>query len=343
MEVIAVVVMLVALLALAGVVAFFLYDYFKHKDDNTKSFSDASSRLEAEKTDRLSNIKFVVDQVNEVNTDIYKTMTSNVDTLKSDTLAISNSQSNLIQGIDKFLKFSSNYSLSQDPTAALPSTNVSILDLPGTTTPNVQLIQHVTALMGVTATDLNPTNPVLLCNKDNTKCIRIPDNEGNLYLTPLTNDTSGNVIVDSTMHVKGDLKLFNNAQEKGAVLATPDGLVVQSSKVGVGAPGFGAPKASLHVQGSASQPIITVTPAPPTTGTASDAILVTADGELVTSKPISLRSSVGDASTNVATISIAQNGATNVLKIASPKMELNGDVEITGAATVKGKAVTTAA
>jgi hypothetical protein len=323
MDAIAVVVMLLALLALAGVVAFFLYDYFKHKEQNDKSFEAAKKHVEAEKGDRVSNIKFVVDQVNEVNQDIYQTMTSNVDLLRQDATTLQQSQYNLQSGLDKFLRFSSNV-----PTG-MGGAPVTLRDLPGTATPDVHLIRHVTAVMGITASDLGKDgNLVELCNPDRTRCIRFPDAKGDTYLTSL--DASKNVVVDAPMHVTGEVKLMNTVSgtqtsiEQATLLGRDQSLLIQTGKVGIGSVGFAAPTASLHVQAFAGQDAFKVS------ANASDALLVSASGELVTTKPIHLRAT--PAGGNMATLELA--GGSN-LKITTAKVELDGDVQVKGNLTVE--------
>lgn len=340
MDALAVVVMLLALLALAGVVTFFLWDYFKHKDDNDKNFQEAASRIEAEKEDRLSNLKFVVDQVNDVNTDIYMTMSSNLSNVDTATSRVEKVQTDMLSGIDKFLRFNSNVSISESP-------QVSLMNLPGTSTPDVQLIQHVTAVMGITATDLAPKNAVEFCNKNKTKCIRFPDNNGDTYITSL--DNNKNVVVDAPLRVHGDLKMMSTVSgtttsvEQATLSAVQNGVVLQTGKVGIGSSGFSNPSASLHIQSVQGQDAFKVS------ANASDAILVKADGELVTTKPISMRTNASDLS-SVATFSIADstgNPSAKVLKIKASRVEVDGDfsvagnLEVTGSGRIQGAPIAT--
>ena len=71
MEGLAIIVMLLALLALIGVLVYIVRDYYVHKETNAADFGKTTSDIAAERTDRLGNLKYVVDQVNTVNDDIY--------------------------------------------------------------------------------------------------------------------------------------------------------------------------------------------------------------------------------------------------------------------------------
>lgn len=333
MEGIAVVVMLLALLALAGVVTFFLWDYYKHKDDNVKEFKTTDSKIQAEQSDRLSNIKFVVDQVNSVNEDMYKNMSSNVDVLRTTTYNVSKKQDSLIGGVDKFLKFSSNISISSTPQM------FSLMDLPGTAQPNVHLMQHVNAVMGLTVSDLSLSNIAEFCNPDKTKCIRFPNSDGDTYLTSLQNDK--NVVVDAPLKVTGDVKLMSPVSgtqttvQQGSISAVQNGMVFQTGNVGIGTNGFSNPTAALHIQSVAGKDAFKVSV------NAGDAILVKADGELVTAKPIRMVSDMNNIN-NAATLSIVDGpSGSKILKIDSNKVEVTGDLAVSGSATVKGLTVQT--
>lgn len=333
MEGIAVVVMLLALLALAGVVTFFLWDYYKHKDENVTSFKTTDSKIQAEQSDRLSNIKFVVDQVNNVNEDMYKNMSSNVEDVRTSTYKVSKKQDTLIEGVDKFLKFSSNISISNTPQM------FSLMDLPGTAQPNVHLMQRVNAVMGLTVSDLSLSNVVEFCNPGKTKCIKFPNSDGDTYLTSLQNNK--NVVVDAPLKITGDVKLMSpvsgtqTSVQQASISAIQNGMVFQTGNVGIGTNGFSNPSAALHIQSVTGNDAFKVSV------NAGDAILVKADGELVTSKPIRMVTDMNNIN-NAATLSIVNGpSGTNVLKIDSSKVEVTGDLSIAGNATVKGQTVQT--
>lgn len=329
MEAGAIIVMILALLALIGVVVFFVYDYLKHKDDNTKDFRDTSVRIDTEKKDRLSNLKFVVDQVNDVNNDIYTTMMSNVGRLESSQSNLSSVQTNMMGGLGTFLQFSSN---SLDGT----SHNVSLTDLPGTVAPNVSLIQHITAMMGLTVKDLDgPTsNVVKFCSKDDpNRCIHIPDYNGDVVLRGLANN--GKVVVDSPLSVAGSVQLTSSGATSTPVSLSTNGgsMVMQGQKIAMGPSGFTDPSAKLHIKTDAGLDALKVSLP------ASDAILITADGKLVTNQPIEMKRNLTDAST-VATFSIAEaDSTTPYLNLKTHRLRVEGDLAVTGTATVNNKDV----
>lgn len=330
MEAGAIIVMILALLALIGVVVFLVYDYLKHKDANAKDFKDTDVRIDTEKKDRLSNLKFVVDQVNDVNNDIYDTMMSNVGRLDTSFSNVSGIQSGMLGGLGTFLQFSSN---SIDGR----SHNVDLLNLPGTVNPNVQLMQHVNVMMGLTVKDLDgaSSNIVEFCSKaDPTRCVKIPDRDGNVVLKSLT--PSGKVMVDSPMRLSGSLSLTGSNATTAAsqVSLSSDGtsLFLQGQGVAVG--NFSNPGAKLHVQ--ADQGAAAFKVSLPT----SDALLVSADGSLVTTQPIIMKRNLADVN-SVATLSIDIDGTNNTdfLKVQTNRLHVQGDFSVSGTAKVAGQTV----
>lgn len=77
MELAVVIGIILVLLALIGVLSYLIWDYMRFKDDIKGDISDTTNSLTNEKSERLSNIKYVVDQVNTVNTDIYNVVVGN--------------------------------------------------------------------------------------------------------------------------------------------------------------------------------------------------------------------------------------------------------------------------
>lgn len=186
MDVLAVVVMLIALVALAGVVIYFIQDYLKYKDTSSKDLNDVSDKVETEKSDRLSNVKYVVDQVNTVNTDIYNSFSSSNAATAVSLSNVSASQSNMLLGLDKVVKFSSNSSLFK------------LTDLPGVVAPNIRLMQDVTMAMNFTAQDLNKSGPMAkFCARgDANRCIMFPNSEGDTLIRNL--DAGRDLVLQNT-------------------------------------------------------------------------------------------------------------------------------------------------
>jgi hypothetical protein len=197
MEDFGVFIMLLCLLALAGVTIYFIIDYMKEKkevEDSLAIFDGkaaaALSGLDVEKLDRMANVKYVVDQVNNVNKDIYSAVTSNT----TNTNTVQSTQNQMLSGLGSFLSFSSNTTLG----APTGSSTVPLLNLPGSGNVDVNLMRRVNATMGLTATDLSSSKSVKFCaSSDPTRCIQIPDANGNLYLTTMTSNQNSTIVMDA--------------------------------------------------------------------------------------------------------------------------------------------------
>lgn len=325
----AIIVMIFALLALIGVVVFFVYDYLKHKDDNVKDFKDTSVRIDTEKNDRLSNLKFVVDQVNDVNNDIYYTMMSNVGRLETSQSNLDTLQTGMLGGLNSFLQYSSN---SIDG-KKIP---INLVDLPGTVKPDVELIQHITAMMGMTVKDLDGStgNTVKFCSKaDPTQCVQIPDDKGDVILKGLA--TNSKVVVDSPISISGSVQLTKQGTPSASpVSLSTDGtsMFLQGNKLAIGT-GFTDPSAKLHIKTDTGVDAFKVSLP------SSDAILVSADGSLVTSKPILIKNNVADPNA-VATFAIAKDeNNIDMITVTTNRLHVQGDFSVSGKAKVGGNEV----
>jgi hypothetical protein len=180
MDEIGIIVMLIAVLALVGIIIYFVYTYMKDKDEIDSRITKTSSMVDAEKSDRLSNVKYVVDEVNKVNADILKTMTTSNMIFNTNLGANSKNISKIndeLSGFGKIIQFSSN------------STVLKLGDLPGVTGGgvNMTLLGQVMSSMGLTGKDL-VNHPVILCGGTDTSknCLKFPDENGNTYLTSLS-------------------------------------------------------------------------------------------------------------------------------------------------------------
>lgn len=228
MELAVLLVMLLCVMALAGLVVYFIVDYQKYRKDVDKRFGTSDGKLSTEQVDRMSNVKYVVDQVNNVNNDIYTQVTSNV--TKIDTAI--NNQAQMLGSFASFLSFSSN------TPASTSGAQVSLMNLPGSGNIDVNLMQRVNATMGLTAKDLSAQKNVKFCSQlDPTRCIQIPDANGNLYLTSMQNNASSSIIMDaSNVNSTGTI---NAPQYKlgGSMISTnPQGLnIIGSNLVQIGA------------------------------------------------------------------------------------------------------------
>lgn len=315
METVAFIIIIAGLIILASIVIYFIKDYVEYKSQINTQFSVTESKVNAEKLDRLSNLRYVVDQVNTVNDDIASTLdkeTTNQTTLASELDA---SQKNYLAGLNSAFKFRDN-----------SGKQISLTDLPGSVQPNTEVLTNIIATMGLTAKDLEPNgNKVKLCSKkDPSKCIQFPDNNGNTYLTDMDN---GSVIIDGTkgaiinngINLTGGLNINSaTGTPSGAITPGPNQMVLKSAKIGVGKFTSSAPNATLHVipdntndnvlqlAASSGQQMITVTP--------SGAINIYTD------------------SARVGTIEPTTTG----LRITANTLEVNGNLVVNGG-TISGR------
>ena len=212
------------ILAVAAVMTYLAFTFKKDIDVQTSAYekimkdhanidTQIGDTVDVERKDRVSNVGYVVGQVNSVNDDIYKAYTSNTSLINSNaTYATSNiaridntvsglkaQQDQMQGGFSKFLAFSSS--------TAPGAPDVTLANLAGSSAPDVRLIQHVSATMGLTAKDLAPgNNAARFCNSAG-KCIEFPNQNGDTYLTGFGN---GKVVLDAPTAVGGDLSLPGN-------------------------------------------------------------------------------------------------------------------------------------
>jgi hypothetical protein len=326
MNVLAIVLMIIAFVCLGGVVIYFINDYMKYKGTVSKEITDTNKSLDGEKNDRLSNLKYVVDQVNVVNDDIYNTMTNNIVATSSNVVIQKHTTDGIISGLGKFLNFNE----STDPKS--PSLN--LLNLPGSATPNVSLMQHITATMGLTASQLHTgKNNVSFCSDDN-RCISFPDTNGNTFITSL--DPNGNVVLDTTVQVNSNIAFMNNdiAGIGGRISALNNNLILNSSSgnIGVGS-SLTAPSAALHIQSQGSGNGFKVSLA----GSAGDALLIDASGNMNVYKPIQIMSAgnVGIGTISSGTVGVG-TGAVQGLTITAANVGITGNLFVSGDTSING-------
>ncbi len=257
MEFASLLIMIVVLLALIGVLVFLVWDYIRYKEATAKELAETNSSVENEKVNRLSNIKYVVDQVNDVNTDIYNTFNSNI-TLHDDRLGvIENDQVQMLDGINSFLSFSSNVSVGANVAP------ISLQDMPGIRNADVRLMTHVTSVSGFTIQDIAAgSNTVEFCSKsDPNRCIRFPDKDGNTLLTTMSPNSS--IIMDSPSEFRSSVTLkaasstsapvtygsvgaITNGTQSDLSIKAENDLFLRGGKVGISTNSF-TPEAALHV------------------------------------------------------------------------------------------------
>lgn len=247
--------MTVVLMALTGVVIFLIRDYFTYKDNTDTALKDNKEKIVEERTTRLGNLKYVVENVNDINNKIYTAYATSSNQMTSNIRDLSSNQARIIDGIDAFAKF--------DSAVGNTGNNISLLNLPGAVAPDVRLIKHVTMMSGLNINQIgsNLNSNVMFCNNDSTtpRCIKIPDSAGNTVLTSLY--AGKRVVLDSESDINGTLN-FNEVIGTGTAtkyadikavgtnlnISSVNNMFLNSAggKVGVGTTSF-TTAATLHV------------------------------------------------------------------------------------------------
>lgn len=228
---------LMFIVALAGALTYLFLSFRDHKAAMEKEVKDAQSAADAakkaaadESVNRLGNIKFVVDQVNDINEDIYHASMSNNDALRQYVASsnevlrqytlsnansinrLSSSNEALIRGVDTFFRFST--STAEDRSV------FSAASLAPADAPKLKLMKEVSIISGMTARDLKkpstgstgvPTGVMAkFCGATTdtaAPCISFPDKDGNTYLTAL--EAGGQIVLDAPVQVKNNLNAGN--------------------------------------------------------------------------------------------------------------------------------------
>jgi len=196
-------------LAIIGVVAYFVYAFIQNKEETDKDIKDTIGMVHSEQADRVSNIKYVVDEVNNVNSAIYTAWSTSNAALQS---SLNGQQSHIGTINSNIMTINSNVSFINSEWTGFGSiigfSNSSgalkIQDLPGVTPGgvNINLLGNVVATMGLNGSNL--TNfPVTLCGADPSRCIKFPDKvSGDTYLTTL-DSTRGKIKLDAATLMTG--------------------------------------------------------------------------------------------------------------------------------------------
>jgi len=258
MDSIEVIIILLVVLGIAGVVAYYIYDYVNNKKNIADEISNTNKSLKEESNYRLGNLAYVVNQVNNVNSDIYTTVTSNINrtnintntitTLSSsNVLAFNNINSlnsslnsantnlnnlnvyntSLNSNLDKSFKFS---------TTSTPGL-VSFYNLPGgIPNPNINLMNKLITTMGITANNLTPANNTQFCGAidgsgnlvSGADCVKFPNANGDTYIAPLTSTNS--VVLKGPVNILPQATSSSGGTASPAILVDAGGnLIVNSS------------------------------------------------------------------------------------------------------------------
>jgi hypothetical protein len=184
----AIILVVLAFVAIAGVGIYYYIDMKDHKATNSTDFDKVTKKIDEEKNTRLGNIKYVVDQVNTTNEAMDKEYGGKIAALeKADT------------GFGKLIK--------TGPDGA----PTEIKDTPNPE--NINLMKHVSMIGGMSIKDLQqiasatlPAKTFKACGTGpNKKCIEFPNSNGDTYLTAL-NGTGKAVVSGSVFKAKEGLK-----------------------------------------------------------------------------------------------------------------------------------------
>lgn len=317
---------LVVVVAIAGALGVWALDYVRFKESNSKDIAGLTTGIASEKEDRTTEVRSVVSQVNDVNQNMHTSLTSDINDEHNRISDAIDTQTKLLNGIDSIMKFAPDVPINgftQTPTGF-----VDILSLPGHAAPDVRLIKHVTLASGLNIQDVaaNPANKLQICGADPSRCIKIPDDAGNVTFDALAQGKILQFNAPATM--SQPLTMGDGGDTGGRIVPRGGGVLsVEAKNLGVSAGTLTGPTATLHVQGAPSggPDVFKVSLG------ASDALLVDATGNVIVSQPITLKNG-----TSSATLSLMTDGT---LGIVAPGITVNGNLAVTGTATVGGKAV----
>ena len=243
MNAIAFIIILLIIIAIIVVVIYYVQDYLNYKNTINADLSTTQSAINSEKSDRVANLKYIVDQVNAVNSQIYTTTNQNIQNQALIEAQLDASQSNIISGLNSAFTFTDNNN------NVIPITN-----LPGSPQPNLTLLNNVTAAMNLTAKNMNINGSVQMCSPtDPTKCSQFPDQNGNVYLTDAGNgsiilDGDNGTTINNNMNLYGSLNINSKSGSPSALInPSVNSLNIQTNKLGVGDFTNLQPQATLHI------------------------------------------------------------------------------------------------
>jgi len=198
---------ILAILAIAGVSTYFYVDSKKHKDSNVIDFDQVNKNLGVEKEDRLANLKYIVDQVNKTNKDMDTSYQTKFGAINKTTTEIDEKYKLFESGFGSIIRTKDNagVEIAMNKLSTVPATDV-------------ELIKHISTLGGVTIKDLqnDATKPLMRLKACGTgananRCIEIPNDNGDTYLTSLTEGKSivaGAPLKTQDMSITGKLDMY---------------------------------------------------------------------------------------------------------------------------------------
>jgi hypothetical protein len=206
-------ILIVLILLILGAGGYFAYDYIKYKQDLEDQLETTKKNVQAnqnalvdEQKKRLSNLKYVVDQINTTNEDIYNTFTSNVKDTRTATTSLDTRQAQIIASLGSFMRFSTG-----GGAGGAASSNVDILNLPGTPTANMELLRRVSTIHGMNFNELKQDTTVKFCgqalNGAAARCIQLPRTDGKTVFTNLVDQQA--MLMDGNVEFASNVSLMN--------------------------------------------------------------------------------------------------------------------------------------
>lgn len=218
METASIAVIIMVVLVLSAVITYVILDMNRQKQKMAEKINATNAAIQGEKSDRISNVKYIVDQVNEVNDDIYKSVNTQLAQDKQSLDNLTEAHADLVGAVNSFMAASpgSTANASSSSSAAAP-----ISDYKEVINPDLRFIKRTSFTKGMTVSDVDftttPQNDIKICSKtDPSNCLQIPDAKGNTVLTSIipgkTLVLNGNVGIRTDaavvpLHVNGDVSI----------------------------------------------------------------------------------------------------------------------------------------
>jgi hypothetical protein len=350
-------ILIILVLLILGAGGYFAYDYLQYKktiDDQLgttqKNLQANQNALAEEQKKRLSNLKYVVDQINTTNTDIYNTFTSNVSDTRTATTSLDTRQAQILAGLGSLMKFST--------TSGATTSNLDILALPGAPTANMELLRRVSTINGMNFNELRQDTTVKFCgqalNGASARCIQLPRNDGKTVLTNIIDQQP--MLMDGPVEFSSNISFLN---ANGAVIDSASAskpLSLRSNKfVQIGNQlNLGDATEALAATNSTSYMSIKTETASTkdalqvSTPTTPKALQIDANGRLLFNNG---RHSIGQNTADQA-LQIQANGlvmqtdptkSNQSITLTANTITLTGDVNVVGTLKVGGKSVSTTA
>lgn len=360
-------ILIVLILIILGAGSYFAYDYLKYKNTLEDQLATTQKNIEANKAGlvdeqkkRLSNLKFVVDQINTTNEDIYKTFTCNVTDTRTATTSLDTRQAQIIASLGSLMRFSTGGA------AGAAGSNVELINLPGAPTANMELLRRVSTVNGMNFNELKQDTTVKFCgqalNGAAARCIQFPRADGKTVFT--------NLVPNQAMMMDGDVEFSSNISlqnTNGGVIESTSSskpLSLRSNKFvqignqlnlgdSAGALAAATPSSYMSIQTETATTKDAIQVSSPTQ---PKALQVDATGRLLFNNgrhSIAQESGADGAllvntngikiQTNPSSNNQAINLTGNAVSVRGDNITLTGNVNVVGNLTVGGKAVSVAA